>query len=54
MTAVFIGVCIICGVLVAIAVDISRIAKVVEKFGVKDGEVNAKAKNGQSIHRHTI
>lgn len=31
-----IGLCIICGLLVAIAVDIAKIAKVVEKYG-KDG-----------------
>ena len=37
MIAIHIAVCAIFGVLVAIAVEIAKIAKVVEKYG-KDGE----------------
>lgn len=38
MIAIHIAVCAIFGVLVAIAVEISKIAKVVEAFDRKDGE----------------
>lgn len=38
LTAIYIALCIICGLLVAIVVDIGKIAKVVEAFDRKDGE----------------
>lgn len=37
LTAIYIALCIICGLLVAIVVDIANIARVVEKYG-KDGD----------------